>query len=292
MPKIAVPYVNYEDLKTYIGTSETGDDTLLKTLCTRASGIWEMATRQRYFYPRSEERLYDHPADTSVLELDDDLLEVTTFTTANGDTDIDSGDYFLMCGESYNLTPYNRIVMKTSGDQTNLLYSGTTQQANSLTGIWGYHEDWDNAWWDSGDTVQDSEGISDSVATLTVTDSDGTDMLGLTPRFKIDSLIKIDDEYMYVTARVAGETNTLTIIRGVNGTTAAAHDKDTVVYTYHVQDEINHWVMRLAAWLYRQKDSSADMDRAIVTDYGGMLLPSKIPSDVAEAALMYRRWST
>ena len=289
MAKVTVPYVNYEDLKLYLGTAETGDDTLLKSLCVRASRAWEMATRQRYFYPRSEERLYDHPPNTGILELDDDLLQVTTFTTSNGDTSIDSGDYFLMCGRSYNLTPYNRIKMKTSGDQTNLLYSGTIQQSNSVTGIWGYHEDWTNAWWDSQDTVQNATQISASGTSLTVTDADGTNLLGVTPRFKVDTLLKIESEYLYVTAKNTS-TNVLTVSRSVNGTTAAAHDANTTIYTYHVQDEINHWVTRLAAWLYRQKDNSADSDRAIVTDYGGMLLPSKLPSDVAEAAELYRRW--
>jgi len=288
MAKIAVPYVNYEDLKSYQGIGETGDDTLLKGLCVGASRIWEMVTRQRYFYPRSEERLYDYPKNTSVLELDDDLLEVTTFTTANGDTDIDSGDYYLMCGKSYNLTPYNRIVMASDGDQPNLLYSGSSQRANSVTGIWGYHEDWDNAWRDSQDTVQNDEEITAAGTSLTVTDADGVNLVGVIPRFKVDTLLKIGDEYLYVTAKNTS-TNALTVVRGVNGTTAAAHDADTAIYTYHVQDEINHWVTRLAAWLYRQKDNSADMDRAIIPEYGGMLLPSKIPSDVAEAALLYRR---
>ena len=290
MAKVTIPYVNYEDLKAYIGTAETGDDTLLKSLCTRASRIWEMATRQRYFYPRSEERLYDHPAITSVLELDDDLLEMTTFTTENGDTEIASADYYLMCGKSYNLTPYNRIVLKTNGTQTNLFYSGTVQRANSVTGIWGYHEDWDNAWQDSQDTVQNSTQIAAAGTSLTVTDADGVNLLGVTPRFKVDTILKIEDEYLYVTAKNTS-TNVLTVLRGVNGTTAAAHANATTIYTYHMQDEINHWVTRLAAWLYRQKDNSADMDRAIVTDYGGMLLPGKLPSDVADAAILYRRWS-
>ena len=289
MAKVAVPYVNYEDLKTYLGTSETGDDTLLKNLCARASRVWEMATNQRYFYPRSEERLYDHPADTGCLKLDDDLLEVTTFTTSNGDTDIDSDDYFLMCGRNYNLTPYDHIEMKTSGDQTNLQYSGTLQQANSVTGIWGYHEDWNYAWRNSQDTVQNETQISASGTALTVSDADGANLLGVTPRFKVDTLLKIESEYLYITGKNTS-TDILTVLRGVNGTTAAIHATGTTIYTYHVQDEIEHWVLRLAAWLYRQKDNSADMDRAVVTDYGGMLLPSKIPSDVAAAAELYRRW--
>jgi len=194
-----------------------------------------------------------------------------------------------MCGESYNLTPYNRIALKTSGTQTNLFYSGTIQQANSVTGIWGYHEDWDNAWWDSQDTVQNATQITAAGTSLTVTDADGVNLLGVTPRFKVDILLKIEDEYLYIIAKDTA-TNVLTVLRGVNGTTAAAHATDTTIYTYHVQDEINHWVLRLAAWLYRQKDNSVDSDRAIVTDYGGMLLPSKLPSDVADAALLYRRW--
>lgn len=284
-------YCTLDDLRAYRGLEigETDDDNLLRGLCTRASRIFDQLCRGRVFYPRSETRYYDHPdCDDTWLRLDDDLLSVTTFTTNNTSTSISASDYYLMCGRTYNLTPYDRIVLKSDGSQPNLLYSGTPQKANAITGIWGYHEDWANAWRDSGDTVQDTGGINASVTTVTVSNVDGADIYSLSPRFKAQGLIKIESEYLYVTS-TSKSGNTLTVRRGVNGTTAATHDKSTAIYTYAPQEDIVQAATRLAGWLYTQKDSNADLDRPIVTDAGVTIMPGALPKDVVHLAIGYRR---
>lgn len=51
---------------------------------------------------------------------------------------------------------------------------------------------------------------------------------------------------------------------------------------------IQHITIRLASWLYRQKDNHADMDRAAVV--GDMtILPARLPKDIEDALLPYRR---
>lgn len=52
-------------------------------------------------------------------------------------------------------------------------------------------------------------------------------------------------------------------------------------------DDIKHTAIRLATWLYRQKDSSSDTDRPLLTDAGVTILPSQIPSDVKSALQQY-----
>ena len=47
--------------------------------------------------------------------------------------------------------------------------------------------------------------------------------------------------------------------------------------------------VRLAGWLYRQRDSGADIDRPMLTDGGVTLLPSQLPSDVRRALDPYRK---
>ena len=44
--------------------------------------------------------------------------------------------------------------------------------------------------------------------------------------------------------------------------------------------DIEQACVRLAAWLYRQKDSSADLDRPTVSADGATLMPAQIPADV------------
>jgi hypothetical protein len=285
-------YCSFEDLKGYRGikTTETDDDDLLKGFCTSASRVWQQLCRGRLFYPQSATYYFDHPFEdvTRLRVREKDLLEVTTFTTNNTSTSVSASDYFLMCGGAYHLTPYDRIVMKSDGSQPNLLYSGTPQKANAITGIWGYHENWANAWVDSGDTVQDGGGINSTVTTITVSDADGADIYAIKPRFKEQQLLKIGSEYAYVTAKNI-LNNQLTVRRGVNGTTAASHDNATAIYVYAPMEDVFHQVRRLAKWFYEQKDNTSDIDRPIVTDAGVTLLPSALPKDVVEASIRYRR---
>lgn len=43
--------------------------------------------------------------------------------------------------------------------------------------------------------------------------------------------------------------------------------------------------IRLAAWFYRQRDSSSDMDRPVVTQDGTTILPAAIPKDITSMIL-------
>lgn len=55
--------------------------------------------------------------------------------------------------------------------------------------------------------------------------------------------------------------------------------------------DIEHACRRLSAYLYRQKDNSADLDRALVVGANTTVLPSRIPSDIATILEPYRwRW--
>lgn len=284
-------YVPYETLDEYqnLEADEGGrsdEVALLRGFCTSASRMWDGSTRRR-FYPRSEIRYYDHPPDARVLKVDDDLLEVTTFTTQNDNEEVSSDDYYLMCGTSYNLMPYDRLVMVTDGDMPVLLYADRLQKANALTAIWGYHEDWAAAWQGSNDTVQD-DPLAAAATTLTVADVDGKGIYGIRPRFKVQMLLKIGDEYLYATAKNAS-AQTLAVIRGVNGTTAAEHADGATIYIYQPMADVAHAVKRLAAWLYAQRNTPFAEQMASVEIGGTIIIPKAAPADVLAMAAMYRR---
>jgi hypothetical protein len=151
--------------------------------------------------------------------------------------------------------PYNRIEIKAdSGDS--LSYNGTTQKAITLTGIWGWHDDWANAFEASGDTIMDSSGITSVATTITVAAADGSDAWGITPRFDADELHKIESEYLWVTMVSAATTNTLTVVRGVNGSTATSHAKTTPIYVYKPPQDVVKHITRWVMFLYDQKDAS------------------------------------
>ncbi len=53
-------------------------------------------------------------------------------------------------------------------------------------------------------------------------------------------------------------------------------------YSATAPDYIKQACIRLAAWMYRQKDTSADVDRPLMTGDGGVVMPSALPKDVLE----------
>ncbi len=107
----------------------------------------------------------------------------------------------------------------------------------SIAGVWGYNVDYPASWID---TLQDVPvgDLTSGATSFTVTDVDGANDLGYSPAFSIGNLLQIDTEWLEVTG-VDSVTNTLTVRRGVNGSTAAAHTAGTAIYTYAVDPAIN-----------------------------------------------------
>ena len=60
-------------------------------------------------------------------------------------------------------------------------------------------------------------------------------------------------------------------------------------YSITAPADITHACIRLAAFMYRQKDSQSDVDRPLITGDGVTILPSALPRDVQQLLLPYRR---
>jgi len=60
-------------------------------------------------------------------------------------------------------------------------------------------------------------------------------------------------------------------------------------YSATAPADITHACIRLAAFIYRQKDTSADIDRPLVTGDGVTIMPSGLPSDVQKLLDRYKR---
>ena len=61
-------------------------------------------------------------------------------------------------------------------------------------------------------------------------------------------------------------------------------------YSVTAPDVVAQACVRLTAFLYRQKDTSADIDRALITDAGVTILPGSMPRDVAEMLAPFVRY--
>lgn len=151
-----------------------------------------------------------------------------------------------------SIAPYWDLqLVSLSGSWYSTYYSSSAAPAIKLTGTFGYHPDYGNAW-QAEDAL--AAGVNDSVTSLTVADADGSDWRGLTPRFSPGALLKVDSEFMRVTA-VDTDTNVLTVIRGENGSTAAAHLASAVVYCWAWPEDIRQAVARQAALNYKRRGS-------------------------------------
>lgn len=124
------------------------------------------------------------------------------------------------------------------------------QMAN-IAGIWGFNADYANAWM-SVDAITTVGGINASATTFTVADVDGANAYGDTPRLSYGALIKVDDEWMDV-VNTDTATNTVTVIRGVNGSTAASHAQGAAVSVYQVDDAVKRIVQRQVSFQYARK---------------------------------------
>jgi hypothetical protein len=155
----------------------------------------------------------------------------------------------------------------------------------AVTGVWGYNADYTNAW---VKVTTLAEAINDSVKTFDVTDLGGgdeqTDEDGIPITISAGSLIQIDSEWMNVvstttTTVMAVTTYTVTVKRGVNGSTAAAHLDDAPIAVYMVDNSIRRAVTRQAALMYARKGA---FEVVTINDFNTTQYPSDLLREVNE----------
>lgn len=145
-------------------------------------------------------------------------------------------------------TPYTLLRMTASGSAwyTYLCSTDGNPAYAVITGIWGYHSDYANAWLQV-DTL--AAQLTSGVDYMTVGNVDGDDDYRLAPRFSAGNLLKIEDEYLLVTDTDPA-TNKVYLKRPANGTTEATHAISTPIYRWETEEPIRRVAARQAAMLY------------------------------------------
>lgn len=228
-----------DDLRRHLNLSATDsaeDDHLLQRLGA-ASRLIESLTQRRYC-PRLQTWVIPlQRAGLRELILPDDLLELRSLSI--GGVALDLADIRLLPEDRE--APASILQM---AEGTPVHFSEDANFSISIEGIWGWHDRWTEAWRASGEALRaaldaDADGI-------TVGDAAGSDPDGLAPRFQVGQLLRIDDEYFRVTA-VDSAGNRLTVLRGVQGTAAAAHQRGASIETYTPALAIRDLTLRFAA---------------------------------------------
>ena len=257
-------YATADDLRDYLaGTSYssgwTSDAVAIRRILEASSRRIDNYCGAGSFGPQTQTRYYDigfgslrnSPQYVAVINSDDlaneteavgvipldNWLVSTTTVTAYGATDRatsetltegPTADFFLV---PYNFTP--KTVLKLNEDTTKGFDSG--QQTLSILGSWGY----------TADTV--SVTTSDAISSTTATSVSVTSATNLGPA----QTILIDSEQLYITA-ISG--NTLTVERGVNGSTAATHSGGASLYRYDYPVLVAQACLDLSKIVFRDRD--------------------------------------
>jgi hypothetical protein len=271
-------YVSLDTLKSagVLNITGAGDDKRLLQLIEAVSRLIDRYCN-RHFYVLSATRRFD--GDGSPTLLVPDLISVD----ANGlktddnrdrvyETTWAATDYLLLPSNADPASsgnpqarPYTRIEADVDAGTKRAFPAGI--RTVQLSGQWGWRRDLKRA-------TETANAIADA-ATASVTVSSRTDV-------EAGHTILIDSEQMYVRSYSG---NTLTVTRGVNGTTAASHSGGASIDIYEYPDPIVEAAVIQAARLWKRKDSAfaaegqagAQLDR----DVSAMLGPyRKLPVGV------------
>lgn len=267
-------YCSLADARAALNAQDTADDDLLMSLVGQASARIDllMNADTPFFQPYLEAREYeirydnvDSGKNVFMLPSGEPLLSINT---------VSLGTTTLSAVEAYPAlrVPISRIRRtdncswyenSTDGPLTVIVY-----------GVWGYHRNYARAW-QAVDTLA-AAIISASATTFTVADVDGADEYGFAPRISAGNLIQIDNEIMEVIATTVA-TNTVTVRRGVNGTTAATHLISAPVSVWRAEDGIRRATARQAGMMYARRGA---YEQQTITDVGVITYPADLVAEL------------
>ncbi len=230
-------YCTLAELKARLGITDTNDDAILKLVLEAASRAVDLHCNRRFSV---ETRTRYYTARYGDLLDVDDLLSITTLKTdADGDRTYE---------DTWNLTDYDLTPFNAPYEQPPRPYSAiettpsalysfpTVSKGIQIIGSWGFYQN-----------LQALDVLGAAITSTTATTLTATSGTLWSPGMTV----LIGSEQMHVQS-VA--TNTVTVTRGANGTTAAtALTGATVqVYTYPL---VNEAALLLGARLFKRKDA-------------------------------------
>ena len=174
---------------------------------------------------------------TNILPLDKWLISATTVTSYKATDRSASETLTAGYDNDYWLLPYNdspKVEIQLNEDTAKSFHAG--QQTLAITGVWGYAND-------TSPQKTTADAISSTTATSVSVASSSS--LGAA------QTILVDSEQLYITS-ISG--NTLTVERGVNGTTAATHSGGASVYVYDYPPLVSQVCLDLAKIFFRDRD--------------------------------------
>jgi len=235
-------YTSIADVKSALGITATTDDTILRKNCEAASRYIDRYTN-RQFNVTSATKYFDG----SLILWLPDLLSITTLKTdEDGDATFENTfattDYIEYGGgieDSLNVYPRTRLEISEDSDYGS--FASGVKKGVEIDGAWGY-----------GDGISATPYIVDTTLSAAISSTTATTCtVTSVANLSGGNTILIDTEQMYI---YSYSTLTLTVERGVNGTTAATHDDASSLYIYQYPADIRQTCIDLSVALYQTRD--------------------------------------
>jgi len=275
-------YCTIGDLKGVLGITSTTDDTVMRKMCEAASRSIDRYTN-RFFHTLTETKYFDGAKTLWVP----DLLSVTTLKTdEDGDGTFENtfdgtaltGDYIKYGGgieDSLNVFPKTRLEIDPEGDYGS--FANGVRQGVQIVGTWGY-----------GDGISATPYIVDTTLSAAITTTTATTCtVTAVTNLSAGNTILIDSEQMYI---YSISTLTLTVERGVNGTTAATHSitSSNYLYIYQYPADIRQACIDLGVALYQNR-AKKGLQSERLGDYSYTLDKKMIEDIIRDGCWAYRR---
>lgn len=263
-------YADLVQIKDDLGITGTDDDTRLLAILNASSRVIDRFC-DRTFYAETATKYFDGQVPLFM----DDLLSVTTLKT---DEDGDATFENTLATTDYHLYPLNefpKTIIKLSIDSDYGSF-GILKKGCEIEGLWGYGDGISaTPYSSSGDTTGDN--LSDTATSCDVTDADN---------FSPGQTILLSSEQCYISAYDTS-ADTITLVRGINGTTAAGHNAGTGIYIYDYPADIEQACLSLAEKLFVTRGKGFKSER--LGDYSYTMAESSIPEPERTLLLPFRR---
>lgn len=248
-------YATALSLRTTLGLEASDDAELLRIIrgASRAVDRFCGGGRHRHFYTAEETRTFEITNHQFVMI--DDLLVLTSATTQTNTNDTETPvDILNLVPQPFNGFPKVQLKGQILTTGTGLgIFPTVFPQFFPLylnvTGTWGF-----------GDGLSASPWDTALAATFTLTDSATTyaptDITGLAEGQTLLLTTGSDSEQVYVSGvDYTTGVNTVTIKRGVNGTTAIAHTSASAQVALY-PDDLIEIISRAAARIYETRQNA------------------------------------
>ena len=269
-----------------IGPLDTDDDARMLDRIREATRFIERETG-RIFEPVRAAYKYDWCYGDFLDLRDRTILEITSVVDSTSQTVVSAG--LIPIGNSRtDFGPWQSIELDLTKTPP-MSFLSTKRQAITVTGVWGWHDDYANAWHNTNLTVQGG-GINSSATSITLSaNPDVTrDIYGQVGAISPGALIQFGTGTTPEWARVvAAFGGVITVTRGVNGSTAASQIAGTAIWVYEPPKAIQAICGRWASFLTAQDD--ADFGKTVITGFGDKIVPGQLPTDIPKGLIQYMR---